>query len=215
MGSEGKFLSQVLTVAAKELRVLFRIPSVIIFTLCVPLLIYTPALVGIFVFDVYQEMNAKYTISLPKSDTPECQALRSIVSNSKRLEIKDVRDGQTALKKEKIDLLVEENEGTLKVYHLTQRERSTDALEYLSMKYNSEKTRAFLRTLRDHDASQSKYPFRVKYCDINETAGTSQVSQMLGSFVRVMIIGVAFLVLLEARVSTAYPAVTILASERE
>ncbi len=215
MSREGKFFSQVWTVAAKELRVLFRIPSVIIFTLCVPLLLYTPALIGIFVFDVYQEMNTKYAINVPTSDTAECKAFRRIVADSKRFETKKVIDGQDALKDSKIDLLCEDNEGAVQVYYLDQVERSTDALAYLTMRLNVEKTWSYIRTLKAHDENVAKYPFKVNFSDINQAGGSSQFSHILGSVVRVMIIVVAFLVLLEARVSTAYPAVTILASERE
>src|SRR5690606_24772574 len=38
---------------------------------------------------------------------------------------------------------------------------------------------------------------------------------MLGYVIRVVIVGLSMLVLLEARISTTYPAITVLASERE
>src|SRR5262245_13683570 len=105
MGGEGKFLSQVWTVAAKELRVLFRIPSVIIFTICVPLLIYTPCLVGVFVFDLWQEANTDYRIALSPGSTSDWKAFNRIVDESKRFKVEAPRDGLSALKQSKVDLL--------------------------------------------------------------------------------------------------------------
>ena len=214
------FWSQVWTVAAKELTILFRIPAVVIFTLCLPLFIYTPALLGAILFDLWEQEKAEYVVGVPAGHSLELEEISSIVDASPRLRalrVTSLEKGLSSLNSKTLDALfyVSEEPRTLKLYFHPERKRSKNASSFISDALRRKQSKLLLEQLSEAQGSPSQVPLKISFNDVNNKAESSHKEQMTSQLVKIIIFVVVFLILLESRISTAYPAVTILASERE
>ena len=70
-------------------------------------------------------------------------------------------------------------------------ERSRDAAQLIELKLQKAKTESLVDTLKKYDSAEGKYPFKVKFLDVNESDDVAALlADLEGSFPGV---GVSFI----------------------
>lgn len=218
-----------LVIVQKELRYIFRVPDVLIFSVLIPMVLYPVLMIGAGVYSAWTVANQKkqtYNIAISKTPPQKVQWLSELLRATKRVAISSYKDPDVALREKRADVsLSVDSEGKLLEVHYDEFQgNSNNAVRFITDTVDAEQNKRIKSLLEEsgmHGADLE--PTNVKLRDIKaikkDSVHTPQIasnfSETYAPLLRFGTLLAIFFLISNARSSAVSPAVFMLAQERD